>query len=489
MLQLLQPIWLWASAGIIVPILIHLWHIIQGKTIKVGSIIFLQESSKQQSSSLKISEWLLLLLRCLLIILLAILLAKPQWRKALQANKQKCWLLISNTDFSETYLQFKPTIDSLLQKDYELHSFVNGFELMALKDSVELASNTSNTAISYWQITKQLDEEVTGNKPIYLFTNNQLQNFIGNKYATNKQIKWSTYAAKDTVEQWLHTAYKTFNDSIKIGIKNSTATATSITFETVAYKDEKKGSYTINKLNNTIKLNAKDSILIDTSRFLVTIFTDKYSVDATYIKAAIDAIQQFTKKQISCTIISDPSKLLQNDNLIFWLSDKPLQNLDKKVKIIQYATGKISDSLTWLSHTKTLINKTIIANNNDITIWQNGFGNPLLSIADSNQNLYYLNTHFNPSWNDFVWHENFPKLILSILLEDYQIQKPFHKNDKRTIDAQQLFFTNNNPLNTKDSLIQYALKDITQIIWLLGFIIFFVERLLSLKSHKLVANG
>ncbi|MBC7650615.1 MAG: hypothetical protein H7101_02575, partial [Deinococcales bacterium] len=354
---------------------------------------------------------------------------------------------------------------------------------------VELASNISNTPISYWQLTKQLDEKITGNKPIYLFINNQLHNFTGNRIATNKQIKWFTYSAKDTVEKWLHTAYKTFDDSIKIGIKNSTTTATNITFQTVTHKDGRQGNYIINKLSNSISFNTNDSILIDTSRFLVTIFTDKYNIDATYIKAAIDAVQQFTKKQVFCTIISDLNKLPENNNLIFWLSDKPIQKLDKKVKIIQYATGKISDSLTWLSHTETPINKTVIANKNYITIWQDGFGNPLLSVADSNQNLYYLHTHFNPTWNDFVWQKNFPKLILSILLDDYQIQKPIVKKDKRTIDVQQISASNNNTLNRKNNDIQYALKDITPFIWLLAFIIFYIERLLSFKSYKPVTNG
>lgn len=489
MLQLLQPIWLWASTGIIVPILIHLWHNKQGKTLKVGSIIFLQQSSKQQSSSLKITDWLLLLLRCLLIILLTILLAKPQWQQSLQGDKQKGWLLISNIDFSKTYQHFKPTIDSLLKKDYELHSCAPGFELMILKDSVELASNKLNVAISYWQLTKQLNEQVTGSKPIYLFTNNQLQNFTGNKYEGNKPIKWLTYTPKDSIKVWLHTAYKSTNDSIKIGIKKSTTSATNITFETIAYKNGKQANYTINKLNNSINLNGKDPILIDTSKFLVKIFSNKYGVDATYIKAAVDAVQQFTKKQISCTIISNPSKLSQNDNLVFWLSDKPLQKLDKKTKIIQYVTGKILDSLTWLSHIETTISRAVITNNKNNIIWQDGFGNPLLSIDDNTPNLYYLHTHFNPSWNDLVWQENFPKLILSILLEDYQIHNPIVNNDKRIIDQQQLSTSNGNISNDKNDYIQYSLKDITPIVWLLVLIIFFFERLLSLKSYKPITDG
>ena len=171
MLQLLQPIWLWAGAGIIIPILIHLWHIKKGKTLKVGSIIFLQERSKQQSTSLKISDWLLLILRCLLIILLVILMAEPQLQQTSKTEKQKGWLLINTTNFSETYQHFKPTIDSLLQKNYELHSFNAGFNIVALKDSLVLQLTTSKASISYWQLTKQLDEKLTGNNPIYLFTN------------------------------------------------------------------------------------------------------------------------------------------------------------------------------------------------------------------------------------------------------------------------------------------------------------------------------
>lgn len=489
MLQLLQPIWLWAGAGIIVPVLIHLWHIKKGKILKVGSVIFLQEYSKQTSTSLKISDWFLLILRCLLIILLAILMAEPQWQQASQTEKQKGWLLINTTNFSETYQHFKPTIDSLLQKNYELHRFNSGFDIAELKDSLMIQLSTSNASGSYWKLIKQFDEKLTGNKPIYVFTNNQLRNFIGNKEAINKQIKWFTYSPKDTKEEWLHSAYKTLNDSIKIVTKNSTETGTYITAETIAFKGGKEGNYTINKQKNIISLNTKNTILIDTSRLLVTIFSDKYGTDATYVKAAIDAIQQFTKKQIFCSIINDLNKLSQNADLVFWLSEIPLQKLGKKSIVIQYSLGKILDSLSWLSNTKTLINKTVITNKNSIAVWHDGFGNPLLSVDCNNPNLYYIHTHFNPSWNDFVWQENFPKLVLSILSEDYQIQKSITRNDRRIIDEQQLSFINTNVTNQNKATIQYALKDFTIIIWLLAFTIFCIERLVSFKTDKSVFNG
>ena len=59
-MQFVQSIWLWAITGIAVPIVIHLWNVKQGKTFKVGSILFVTETARSYATSLKISELLLL---------------------------------------------------------------------------------------------------------------------------------------------------------------------------------------------------------------------------------------------------------------------------------------------------------------------------------------------------------------------------------------------------------------------------------------------
>ena len=66
-----------AATGIIVPLIVHLWNVKKGKTLKIGSIILLGESAKQSSKSFQIKDWLLFLLRSLLIIIIAFLLAEP----------------------------------------------------------------------------------------------------------------------------------------------------------------------------------------------------------------------------------------------------------------------------------------------------------------------------------------------------------------------------------------------------------------------------
>ncbi|MBC7720556.1 MAG: BatA domain-containing protein [Pedobacter sp.] len=438
MLQLLQPIWLWASAGIIVPILIHLWHIKRGKTLKVGSIIFLQENSKQQSTSFKISEWLLLLLRCLLIILLAVVLAKPQWNQASRSKNEKGWLVIEKENFIETYHHFKSPIDSLLLTDYELHYLEEGFKKANLRDSLSSKFDVSNSTYSYWQLAKQLDEQAITNKPIYLFTKNQLRNFIGSKPAIAKRIKWLTYLPKDTATTWLNKVYKTTIDSIKIITGKSNLTNTFYTPKTVLFNDGKQDKYSINKQNLSIRINDQKPILIDTSTLIITIFTDNYFEDANYVKAALDAIQQFSKQQIKTSIISDTNKLLPKQDWLFWLSDLPLKNLKPETKIIKYNIGKISDSATWMTNKNITTTKSVLATTNNVSIWQDGFGNSLLSIDSINPNIYHFNTHFNPSWNDIVWNENFPKLMLSILSADNDKIKNLDSNDKRILDEQQL---------------------------------------------------
>ncbi len=480
MLQFLQPIWLWLSAGIIVPILIHLWHTKQDKTLKVGSLIFLQQSSKQQATSFKISEWLLLLLRCLLIILLVVLLAKPQWQLVLQPKDKKGWIVINKQDFKETYHHFKIKIDSLLLNNYELYYFEDGFKKLKIADSLQLQNDTLTTSISYWQLINQLNEKYASNNSIYLFTNNSLTNFIGNKAIINKPLKWFTYSTTDTTKIWLHKAYKTTGDSIKVIVGNSNNSASFYTSQNIAFKNGKQDNFTIDTKANNINLKNEKPILIDTSTLMVTIFTDKYFEDANYVKATMDAIKQFTKKQIVSTIFTDRAKLKNNANWLFWLSDLPLTNTLTNTKIVQYTQGRYFGSITLLRPENIGVSKSVYSSQAGYNIWLDGYGSSLLSIDSINPNIYNLFTHLNPSWNDLVWNEKFPSLLLSILTADENIAN----YDKRIVDEQQLLSNLSNTDIKKNTKFESNLIDILPIIWILAFSIFILERWLSQKQKS-----
>lgn len=120
-MQFLYPIGLVALAGLIIPLLIHLWNVKQGKTVKIGSIALLGESSRASSKSFRINDWLLLVLRCLLLALLAFLLAQPYLKKNISGNSKNGWILADKATFPQVFKTHKKTIDSLLKKGYEIH--------------------------------------------------------------------------------------------------------------------------------------------------------------------------------------------------------------------------------------------------------------------------------------------------------------------------------------------------------------------------------
>ena len=103
MFQLLNPIWLFGISGMIIPILIHLWNVKKGKTLKIGSVNLLDESSRQNARSLRLLDLLLLLLRCLLIIILSIFLSEPLWVSSNSSDQKGGWILIEKENFTETY--------------------------------------------------------------------------------------------------------------------------------------------------------------------------------------------------------------------------------------------------------------------------------------------------------------------------------------------------------------------------------------------------
>ncbi|RYZ17230.1 MAG: hypothetical protein EOP49_50845, partial [Sphingobacteriales bacterium] len=156
MVYFLNPIWLAAAAGIIVPVIIHLWNIRQGKVLRIGSTMLLSEGRQKSSSSLKVSQWLLLLLCSLLIILLAALLAGPQWKTRPTATG-KGWVLLDRKDLADIYSSYQGSIDSLLGSGFELHHFDKGFPSFSLSDSAQVLIDSSGKISSPWQLLKMLD--------------------------------------------------------------------------------------------------------------------------------------------------------------------------------------------------------------------------------------------------------------------------------------------------------------------------------------------
>nr|WP_067054914.1 BatA domain-containing protein [Mucilaginibacter sp. L294] len=483
-MQFLNPIWFFALAALSIPVIIHLWNIRPGKTLKVGSISLITEASKSTKRSFKLLDILLLILRCLLLALIAMLLAAPVWQKYVTAQK-KGWVLIPQEIFKETYQQFKPTIDSLDKAGYEFHYFNKGFAKQDLK-TILADSSLKDTATNanYWGLVKQLESQV-GDASFYLFTQNGIDHFKGSKPGVKlKALHWQTYTAKDSVATWIDRAFITNNAAIKVTIGNSTPSATYFTTQTI--QGSGNNDLTVNVQNGQPSVSLKNtvqSVPVDTAALRIAIYTDKHQLDAGYLKAALSASVDFIGRKSVIKEYSSPAQIPAGQAWVFWLSEQPVKSdlLKSSKNIFQYEGGKVTEVSSWIDPGHIALAKTVNAPSAQESVWKDGFGKPVLGL---NGNTYHFYSRFNPLWNDLVWSDDFPKLMLKLLLGNGQSQPKGH--ERRILSNHQL-----QPEIFLQSMPQPSFKtnqqaDLSRYFWLLVVLLFIAERILS---HKKSTNN
>src|SRR5688572_9549927 len=173
---LLNPIWLWALAGLAIPIGIHLLSRKEGQVIKIGSLRHLQETNTQQFKGIRLNEIVLLALRCALIILLVLLISGLSFEKA--TNSEAKWVLLENglEDIPEVHSQ----LEIFQDQGYELRCLADGFPV-----SVDSASSSNNL---YWRLAEQLQFEKVSD--VIVISKNRLDGFKGKRPTLPSNIRW-----------------------------------------------------------------------------------------------------------------------------------------------------------------------------------------------------------------------------------------------------------------------------------------------------------
>ena len=507
MLQLINPLWLWAIAGIIVPVLIHLWHIKTGKTLKIGSIALLGESTRQSSRSFRITDWPLLLLRCLLLLLLAFLLTEPMWQKRAKLTQTKGWILVEKTPVKEVYRHFKPKIDLLLKAGYELHLLDTSFKAVNLAEILkDTTRQTEQNPATYWPLLKLLEQKVPQEVNVYLFTSNQLQHFQNKKPSSSLNLNWQTYTPSDSVSSWIQTAFLTSADNIRVTVGNSQPSGTSFSTINLQSGDHKNSLFNVSfeggKLFVSLKNNPQKSVSVDTSTLKITIYQNQFAADANYLEAALQAVKKFSGRKMKIVSANNFNQITAKQDWIFWLSNQKIpQNLIKLVSrgsIFQYQTGKAQSINSWINADQKFVGdetepisltQHFLADKNSIndaeTVWQDGFGAPVLSLNTSEKTaVYRFYSRFDPAWNDLVWSSEFPKMMLDLIYRSYP-QQNFAEYDKRILSNNQIKLSTKDQIettfkNTKTSEI----TDLKHGFWIALFLIFLLERIVSSRTKK-----
>ncbi|BAV09502.1 N-terminal double-transmembrane domain-containing protein [Filimonas lacunae] len=486
MLQLLHPIWLLAGTAIIIPIVLHLWNTRQGKILPVGSLLFLQQQAPQPAINLKLTQLLLLLLRCLLLLLLALLLAQPVWQpKASATSRTPGWILVDKADGLNTYTYCQPAIDSLLRAGYQLHYLQPGFEKT---DTSRLRNDTSthNTPVSYWSLLPALQQQAPANIDLYLFTNNRLRHFYGNRAVTHRPIHWQTYTPTDNVNSFIDKAWLTADKKIYLQLAHTHSNGTTYTYREIAPDSTQHDSISLGQHNGQwqVALPPQPPVNVDTSVMLIGVLA---SEDAPYMQAALTAIRNYTHLNMQVVTLQNNAPAPVKLQWLIWLSAQQVPATYQADYVLQYDTGKTvathSAILTGhITEPLFLQQRTQVATSPGLrTLWRDGFGEPLLYSASNAPQVYRFASRFNPAWNNLTWSSSFPQMLLQVLhpaTVDIHLQR-----DNRSMDTIQL----QPSLQTGTSTLAGSAQEntpLTPACWLLAVAVFALERFFTHAIKK-----
>lgn len=405
-------------AGILIPVIVHLWNDRRGKVLRIGSIALLTGSSRRLAWSRRLTQRVLLALRCLLAAALALLLAGPYWTR--RAEGKKGWVLVAGAGG-----QYRVMIDSLVRAGYR-----------------EQALDSSG---NYWEAFRHADKLAPAGTPFFVFTPGLADRFDGVRPVTGRMVHWQVYAPADKASRWVEAAWRITVDSITVltGVSRSTATE---------WKKTTAGSRT----------GQYEGVKVDEAPMSIVVHTDDaYRQDGKYLVAALKALAAVTGRKMR--IASGGA----GGDWLFWLSARPLPPVTGFLHVWCYGQGKVETVDTWMEGTDL---KKEIAGGRGEAVWKDGYGRGIL-VRDSGIYRYY--SRLDPAWGGLVWSAKLPVLLGELLME----RREAGARDRRVLDPGQVepVFREEAAANAGEDSGERI--DWRPAAWAIVFILFVLERI------------
>ncbi len=311
----LNPTYLWALLGVLVPIAIHLWSRRKVVTIKVGSTKLLQEAEPKRTSTVRPNELWLMALRILVITTVALILASPQIKKSVK-NTEVMYVV-------ESTLLDNPMVESLLKEipNVAIRVYAKNFPATEGYDSTV----STDSVPKYWHLAQDLKGLPADS--IIVLVNGFISGVNGRRPATPSHINWMVLNTDNQSEERIEVIAK--KDSFELLTLFSDADK--LRFEKKRLpKNDSKVTYN----------SSKDSIFIESDKVKLTteepiavliVHTDTLAREQQYISAAFQAVSKFLERPI---VLESTAKMdtvkLESYDLSIWLGIKPYRSTDMK---------------------------------------------------------------------------------------------------------------------------------------------------------------
>ncbi|MBC5993966.1 BatA domain-containing protein [Pontibacter cellulosilyticus] len=494
---LTAPYLLFAASAILIPIAIHLWNKRQGKTVKVGSLRWLEASASNRWSSIKLNNFWLLALRCLIFILLAVALAQPVLEHQAQKQKgAKAIVVGEELLYTSALKPIKPTIDSLLQRGYTLHRYTPNLEQVQQEEWQQISNRTQDSIVTskynYWSLLPALAEKYKlPQDSVWLFTSDQQQYFEGTRPETMPQhIRWIPVATDKSIN-WLQAAIQTTPDSLLLILGHSSREGTTYSkykTTTSAQSINLPGNQQLqlrrqqDTLQATISGNSSN-VQVQTEPLQVAILSEEaQQAEVRYIKAAIQAISSYTGLPIQ--VKADTAKA----DWIFWLRDEQVptsinQQIKKGMQVwVQQGQNPqpLNTNLKGTGGTAIKVHQLSQPQpQQQNLVWTAANAEALLYYQTIGRGkVYTFRSAFSPTWSELGQSAQLPELLLPLLLP-----QPQATNDYRAIDEHQLLPVNqvkaasaSTDKTTQTPLLKWFV--------LAAFVLFLIERIIANRRSK-----
>lgn len=438
-MSFVQPSYLWALLGLLVPIAIHLWSKKEAKTIKIGSVQLLSESKSRQSSSIQLNEWWLLLLRMAIISLITLVMAKPQWQS--KVNNSKLTYIIE-PEFVKNEKFMAGFTD--LQADQEIRLLQSG---LPINDTEYTNSDDFNSA-DYWSLASEMDALQTDS--IIVFTNGYAKGLKGARPETNHDINWIVLDSAQTVEKPL-IAYQT-EKNITLFTANNSPVASKIAKENIelgdVYQLTSNGDslqvLSSNSNSNSNSNSTKIPLIQQPAIEVSLVYADSLSADKTYIAAALAALSTYLNREINVESSLD-NEVLENkeSDLTIWLSTKPAPVSARK-KLV-FKNDSISNALI---------------------------------IKGEDENTFYITERIT---TENAVSERLTENLLSILDINKEVRELQAKVDIRSVTEADL---ETNFIENKASKTHKASWNLNPYLWVVLLVLLIVERFVAYKRTQ-----
>jgi len=446
MLHFQSPLVWFSLLALLIPLAIHLLSRKPGKTIKLGSIRFLENSNRHRLQGFKLSELPLLLMRLALLAMLALLLAQPRWLTAEGESEQRQhgWILVAPEVLPIVRdTRLATDLDSLAAAGHERRLFASGFPPLELDTSPATSAEDGN----YWSLLREVETRLPVDAPVWIFSSSRLAAFRGERPARRKNLHWRTVFFSSS-NSWIHEVRAKGSDSLLMVLGYSEAQRTHfsrhalpISRQPKIIANEKMPDLEIlPKLGGralTLRLLEEDANLQD-NHFSIELsnnspgvkifYDDERRHDAEYVRSAVEAAAEFAGLSIhsSSEKIRADTRFDEPSAVIFWLSGEPapspiMESVDEGLILIKDAATQEYQPLESAIAAEGLAEpfrlwRRAAAHQRGIALWKDGFGVPLLECELKGEGRYYrFHSRFHPQWNELVLRREFPEWVLSIL--------------------------------------------------------------------------